>query len=133
MRTVILLLEVSNEDLLSFLSANLRFVKSISLRFFCICCFSFTNLKKSVDFLFYLSSDTLFETVSKDLSVNSCKSPWSNPKFSYSLIAFFKNLNVYKLKDLIDLYGGTINLTSQTAPTYSVHLGTDVSLRQPHS
>ena len=64
MRTVILLLEVSNEDLLSFLSANLRFVKSISLRFFCICCFSFTNLKKSVDFLFYLSSDTLLETVS---------------------------------------------------------------------
>lgn len=59
MRTVILLLEVSNEDLLSFLSANLRFVKSISLRFFCICCFSFTNLKKSVDFLF-ISAQTHF-------------------------------------------------------------------------
>ena len=59
MRTVILLLEVSNEDLLSFLSANLRFVKSISLRFFCICCFSFTNLKKSVDFLF-ISTQTHF-------------------------------------------------------------------------
>ncbi|MCI7177297.1 MAG: hypothetical protein SOU95_01420, partial [Candidatus Cryptobacteroides sp.] len=40
-------------------SESCSFVKSISLRFFCICCFSFTNLKKSVDFLF-ISTQTHF-------------------------------------------------------------------------
>ncbi len=40
-------------------SESCSFVKSISLRFFCICCLTFTNLKKSVDFLF-ISAQTHF-------------------------------------------------------------------------